>query len=98
MPVALVLSLVVLSLRRTTDATWAAATPCATAASTLALAAGRPVMTLGGFTGGVPCPTLAAVQSWVRLGRVRYGVVSASALAAPPTPPSSWSPASGIVR
>lgn len=59
--------------------TWAAATPRATAASTLALATRRPVLTLGGFMGSVPFPTLAAVQAWVRLGRVRYLVVSASA-------------------
>jgi len=64
--------------------TWAAVTPRATAASTLALATRRPVLTLGGFVGNVPFPTLAAVQGWVRLGRVRYLVVSATSLAAPP--------------
>jgi 4-amino-4-deoxy-L-arabinose transferase-like glycosyltransferase len=77
--------------------TWAAVTPRATAASTLALASRRPVLTLGGFTGRVPFPTLALVERWVRLGRVRYLVVPRSAVAAVPSPGAVHSEADRIV-
>ncbi len=83
---------------RAAGRTWAAVMPRATAASTLALATRRPVLTLGGFVGNVSFPTLAAVQDWVRLGRVRYLVVPASSLPVPSAPGASSTEANRIVR
>jgi 4-amino-4-deoxy-L-arabinose transferase-like glycosyltransferase len=83
---------------RAGDHTWAAVTPRATAASALALASRRPVLTLGGFTGRVPFPTLALFETWVRLGRVRYLVVPVSAVAAPATTGAVGSEADRIIR
>jgi 4-amino-4-deoxy-L-arabinose transferase-like glycosyltransferase len=59
----------------TTDAesyTWVAATVGAQSAAGYQLATGDPVMSLGGFNGSDPYPTLAQFQALVRAGRVHY--------------------------
>ena len=53
---------------------WAAATVGSGTASSLQLASGEPVMSIGGFNGGDPAPTLAAFQKYVADGDVRYFV------------------------
>ena len=51
---------------------WIAATSGAMDAASLQLAAGRPVMAMGGFIGSDPSPTLAQLQGLVAEGRLRY--------------------------
>lgn len=63
----------VAALRATTE-TWAAASVGAQGAGGLQLASGRPVMAIGGFSGGDPAPTLAQFQAYVADGQVRYFV------------------------
>jgi len=58
-----------------TTTRWAAATSGAQSAAPLELASGRPVIGIGGFTGGDPAPTLAQFQGYVAAGEVRYFVV-----------------------
>ena len=53
---------------------WAAATSGAQSAASLQLAAGVPVMAMGGFMGSDPAPTLAEFQADVASGQVRYYV------------------------
>ena len=52
--------------------TWVAATVGAQSAAGYQLATGDPVMSLGGFNGSDPYPTLAEFQRLVRAGRVHY--------------------------
>jgi 4-amino-4-deoxy-L-arabinose transferase-like glycosyltransferase len=52
--------------------TWVAATVGAQSAAGYQLATGDPVMSLGGFNGSDPYPTLAEFQALVRAGRVHY--------------------------
>ncbi|HWM03643.1 MAG TPA: glycosyl transferase, partial [Actinophytocola sp.] len=58
-----------------TDTTWAAAMTGATGAADLELASGRPVIAIGGWSGGDPAPTLAEFQSYVANGQVGYFIV-----------------------
>ena len=55
---------------------WIAATSGAMDAASLQLAAGRPVMAMGGFIGSDPSPTLAQLQALVAEGRLRYVLLS----------------------
>jgi hypothetical protein len=52
--------------------TWVAATVGSNQASGYQLAAGEPVMAIGGFNGTDPAPTLAAFQQLVAEGRIHY--------------------------
>ena len=52
--------------------TWVAATVGSNSAAGLQLASSSPVMSIGGFNGTDPTPTLAAFQSLVRQGRIHY--------------------------
>ncbi|MFB9238404.1 ArnT family glycosyltransferase [Plantactinospora siamensis] len=63
-------------LLRDTDTTWAAATVTTSEAAGLQLAAGRPVMGIGGFSGSDPTPTLADFQRYVAERKVRWFVAS----------------------
>ncbi|WP_433799006.1 ArnT family glycosyltransferase [Actinomycetospora sp. CA-084318] len=65
----------VAALLRTATTQWSAATPTTMAASSLELASGTSVMGLGGFSGNDPTPTLAAFESDVDHGLIRYYVV-----------------------
>jgi 4-amino-4-deoxy-L-arabinose transferase-like glycosyltransferase len=56
--------------------TWVAATVGSEVAASYQLAAGAPVMAVGGFNGTDPSPTLAAFQALVRAGAVRWFVDS----------------------
>jgi hypothetical protein len=53
---------------------WAAATVGSSTAAGLQLASEEPVMSIGGFNGGDPAPSLAAFQKYVADGDVRYFV------------------------
>ena len=44
-------------------------------AGSIELAAGEPVMAMGGFTGSDPVPTLAELQAYVASGQLRYVLV-----------------------
>ncbi|GAB3965068.1 hypothetical protein GCM10029978_026980 [Actinoallomurus acanthiterrae] len=52
--------------------TWAAATVGSNNASGYQLATGEPVMTLGGFNGTDPAPSLQRFQQYVTAGRIHY--------------------------
>jgi hypothetical protein len=55
---------------------WVAATIGSNNAAGLQLAANEPVMSIGGFNGTDPTPTLAQFQAWVHAGQIHYFVVS----------------------
>jgi hypothetical protein len=52
--------------------TWVAATVGSNPAAGYQLAAGAPVMAVGGFNGTDPSPTLAQFQQYVHSGRIHY--------------------------
>ncbi|MEO5901947.1 MAG: glycosyl transferase, partial [Ilumatobacteraceae bacterium] len=54
------------------DYTWVAATVGANQAAGYQLASEEPVMTIGGFNGTDPWPTLAAFQQYVADGKIHY--------------------------
>ena len=54
------------------NARWIVAVEGSQNAAAIQLAAGQPVMSMGGFTGGDPTPTLAQLQAWVAAGDLRY--------------------------
>jgi len=54
------------------SARWLVAATGSQVAAGIQLAAGLPVLTMGGFTGSDPAPTLAELQSLVRSGQLRY--------------------------
>jgi hypothetical protein len=60
------------ALLSSTTTTWAAATTGGTHAATLELASGRPVIAIGGWSGGDPAPTLAEFQQYVENGEISY--------------------------
>lgn len=60
--------------------TWAAAAVTANGAAPLQLASGVPVMSLGGFNGTDPAPTLAQFQELVAQGKVHYFIGSAGGM------------------
>lgn len=55
---------------------WAAAAVSSMASGRLQLETGRPVMAIGGFSGGDPAPTLAQFQQYVADGQIGYFLVS----------------------
>jgi 4-amino-4-deoxy-L-arabinose transferase-like glycosyltransferase len=59
------------TLLKATTTRWAAATVGSHSAAPLQLAGGRPVLSIGGFMGGDPAPTLAQFQQYVAGGQVR---------------------------
>jgi hypothetical protein len=52
--------------------TWAAATMSAQSAAGLQLASRKPIMAIGGFSGGDPSPTLAQFQQYVSENKIHY--------------------------
>lgn len=64
------------SMLRATTTTWAAATTAAIAQAPLQLAAGRPVIAVGGFTGDDPAPSLDTFTRMVSQGEIHYFVLS----------------------
>jgi 4-amino-4-deoxy-L-arabinose transferase-like glycosyltransferase len=58
------------------DYTWVAATVGANNAAGIQLAAGEPVMAIGGFNGSDPAPSLEEFQAMVTEGRIHYFVAS----------------------
>ncbi|MFI5254551.1 MAG: glycosyltransferase family 39 protein [Candidatus Limnocylindrales bacterium] len=57
------------------EATWLVAATSANQAGVIQIAAGAPVMAMGGFLGTDPTPTLAQLQAYVDSGEVRYVLV-----------------------
>lgn len=58
-----------------TENRWAAATVGSHSSGGLQLSTGRPIMAIGGFSGGDNSPTLERFQQYVRDGQVRYFLV-----------------------
>ncbi len=56
-------------------ATWLVATASAMQAAPIQLTSGRPVLAMGGFSGGDPAMTVAKLQELVRTGQLRYVLV-----------------------
>ena len=57
------------------EATWIVATSGSMSAANIQLASGKPVMAMGGFTGGDPTPTLDQLQALIRAGKLRFVMV-----------------------
>ncbi|MFD7653437.1 ArnT family glycosyltransferase [Actinosynnema sp. NPDC059797] len=70
-------------LLRNTTGTWAAATVGAQGAAGLALASGKAVIGIGGWSGGDPAPTLEEFRRYVAEGRVGYFVVNGGGIGRP---------------
>jgi hypothetical protein len=66
------------TLLASTTTRWAAAAVGSMSAAPLQLASGRPVISIGGFNGGDPAPTLAQFQAYVASGQVHYFIGSAA--------------------
>jgi 4-amino-4-deoxy-L-arabinose transferase-like glycosyltransferase len=64
-------------------ATYLFATPSAQTAAPCIIATGRPVMTLGGFSGADPILTLDQLRALIRDGQVRYFLVAGGGLGGP---------------
>ncbi|WP_244885530.1 glycosyltransferase family 39 protein [Amycolatopsis vancoresmycina] len=64
----------VIDLLKGTTTKWAAAQSGAMQSAGLALASGRPVLAIGGFSGSDPAPTLERFQQYVADGDIRYYV------------------------
>ncbi|WP_439956398.1 ArnT family glycosyltransferase [Nocardia nova] len=62
---------------KATTTTWAAAVNGSSAAAALEVDSDRPVMAIGGFSGGDPVPTLARFQADVKDGKIAYYIVQA---------------------
>jgi 4-amino-4-deoxy-L-arabinose transferase-like glycosyltransferase len=58
------------------DATYLVAAFGSQSSSAIIIATGEPVMTIGGFNGGDPAPTLAQFQQLVASGQVRFVLIS----------------------
>jgi len=57
-------------------ARWIVAVDGSMSAAGIQLAASKPVMTMGGFTGGDPTPTVSALKAAIASGELRYVLVS----------------------
>ena len=76
---------------------WVAATTGSNSASGYQLAARDPVMSIGGFNGTDPAPTLAQFEKYVAQGRIHYYIAGGGGLGGPGgTGSSGTSPASQI--
>lgn len=64
-----------ITLLKSTDTKWSAATQSSSGAASLELASDTSVIGIGGFMGSDPAPTLEQFQSYVANGQVRYFVV-----------------------
>ena len=64
----------VIDLLKNTTTKWAAAQSGAMQSAGLALASGRPVLAIGGFSGSDPAPTLAQFRQYVAAGDIHYFV------------------------
>ncbi len=58
------------------SATYLVATTGSQSSASIIIASGRPVITIGGFNGGDPAPTLAQFEQLVATGQVRYVLVT----------------------
>lgn len=80
------------------DATWLVAAFGSHSSASIILATDEPVMTIGGFNGGDPAPTLDEFVEYVETGQVRYVLVSGGGQGGPgggSSEISSWVTANG---
>lgn len=68
-------ALVAYLLEHQATARWIVAVNGSNSAAAIQLAAGRPVMSMGGFTGSDPTPTLDQLRAYVASGELRYVLV-----------------------
>jgi len=61
------------------DARWIVAASGSQVAAAIQLAAGQPVMTMGGFTGSDPTPTLAELKTAIAAGEIRFVLLGGQA-------------------
>ncbi len=66
------------------DYTWVAATVNSNSAAGYQLATGDPVMSIGGFNGTDPTPTLAQFEQYVGEGRIHYYIAGGTGIGAGP--------------
>jgi 4-amino-4-deoxy-L-arabinose transferase-like glycosyltransferase len=78
------------------DAKWLVAVSSAQAAASLELATGRPVMAMGGFSGGDPAPTLDQLKALVRSGQLRYVLLGGGPGGAPGGAPPALAQSGGM--
>jgi 4-amino-4-deoxy-L-arabinose transferase-like glycosyltransferase len=71
------------------SARWIVAANGSQSAAVLQLEAGLPVMTMGGFSGGDPTPTLAELRAYVASGAVRFVLVDTGGRGGPGGPAGS---------
>jgi 4-amino-4-deoxy-L-arabinose transferase-like glycosyltransferase len=62
------------TLLRSTNTRWAAATVGSQSAAPLELSSGKAIMAIGGFSGSDAAPTLAQFEAYVKAGEIRYFV------------------------
>jgi 4-amino-4-deoxy-L-arabinose transferase-like glycosyltransferase len=77
-------------------ARWVVAVDGSQVAAGIQLAGGLPVMTMGGFTGSDPAPTLDALKAYVASGQLRYVLVGGGPGGALPGPGPSQGGPDGI--
>jgi 4-amino-4-deoxy-L-arabinose transferase-like glycosyltransferase len=65
------------------DATYLVAAFGANASAPIIIATGKPVITIGGFNGGDPAPTMAQFQSLVAQGKVRFVLLGGGGFGGP---------------
>ncbi|WP_188195817.1 hypothetical protein [Nonomuraea sp. SYSU D8015] len=58
------------------DATWLVAVDSAQSAASIILSSGKPVIAMGGFTGGDPAMTVAKLEEYVSSGQLKYILIS----------------------
>jgi 4-amino-4-deoxy-L-arabinose transferase-like glycosyltransferase len=63
---------------KATSTKWAAAAIGSQSAGPLELASGKAVMSIGGFNGSDPAPSLAQFQQYVASGQIRYFIAGGS--------------------
>ncbi len=67
-------STALVTLLKNAGTTWSAATIGSQSAAPLELQSGTAVISIGGFTGSDPSPTLAQFKAWVAAGKIHYFV------------------------
>ncbi|MFF4774388.1 glycosyltransferase family 39 protein [Microtetraspora fusca] len=76
-------------------ATWLVAVASAQSASSLILSTGRPVIAMGGFTGGDPAMTVAKLKEYAADGRLKYVLLGGEGPRAGSSDVTAWVKANG---
>jgi hypothetical protein len=80
------------------SATWLVAVSSAQSASELILQSGKPVITMGGFTGSDPAMSLAKMKSLVASGKLRYVLLGSGGMGGGPGGDQANSEATSYVK